>query len=961
MAHIQLFISAVTSEFRSYRDSLRDDLTQPDVSVVVQEGFVPTGTTTLKKLDHHIKHCTAVIHLVGNATGASAGEPSLSDLKELYPDLAKRLPALKEVIETGTSRLSYTQWEAYLAIYLRKPLLIAVPEADEQRDQSTGVDQQAAQQAHLERLKALGHYAEIKFANADRLAIAVLKSPVLRQLVQAGQFPQLRAAVAGPLTEAGISHRPKPIVLPYPSIHTLLKGRDELMAALHQSLVRPAAGPHASVISNAIHGLGGIGKTRAAVEYAWHHREDYTAVLFVVANTPEDLRRNLAALVEPSVLDLPEQKVEDEEARATAVVRWLNQIPGWLLIIDNVDTEPAAEAVENLLAELEGGHVLITSRLARWSAAVERLDLGVLSDEAAVSFLLERTAKDRRKTADDEAQARIMARELGNLALALEQAGAYINRNRHSFATYLAEWHAKRAKVTAWFDERVMKYPNSVAVTWQTSFDQLGAPARALLQRLAWLGPEPIPESLLDVAVPDDSDADQRAALADLETYSLVTRASEAPTFTVHRLVQDVTRRSLDNVRSRQSLVSALRWIDAAFSGDPDDLRVRPTLDPLAPHVRAVTDHADAGGIPVPTAALLGQLADLLQSRVPLAEVEPLYRRALAIFDRLAKADPDNAGLQHYLLAYYSRIGDVLVAQGNLPEALKSFRDSLAIADRLAKADPDNAGWQRALAVSYGLVGGNLMMQGNLPEALKSLRGAVSMFERLATADQDNAGWQRDLSVTYIRIGDVLEAQGHLPEALKSFRDALSIRKRLAEVDPDNTGWQRDLSVSYNRVGDVLVAQGDLPDALKSFRDGLAIAERLAEVDPDNTDRQRNLSISYEKIGDLLAAQGKGPEALKSFHDTFVIRERLAKADPANVLWQTDLLASHWKLASQGDDSARRWPLIVETLRKLKADDKLTHEQATRWLPEAEKRLAELNEPNPTPRRRSRHRVRKRT
>jgi len=200
MAHIQLFISAVTAEFRSYRDSLRNHLTQPDVSVAVQEDFL-AGTKTLQKLDHYIKHCTAVIHLVGNATGASAGEPSLSDLETLYPDLAARLPALKQVIETGTPRLSYTQWAAYLAIYHRKPLLIAVPEAEEQRDQSIDADQRAAQQAHLERLEALGHYAEIKFANADRLVIAVLRS----QPVQAGLFPQLRPPVDLPKPPPTIS------------------------------------------------------------------------------------------------------------------------------------------------------------------------------------------------------------------------------------------------------------------------------------------------------------------------------------------------------------------------------------------------------------------------------------------------------------------------------------------------------------------------------------------------------------------------------------------------------------------------------------------------------------------------------------------------------------------------------------------------------------------------------------
>jgi len=69
----------------------------------------------------------------------------------------------------------------------------------------------------------------------------------------------------------------------------------------------------------------------------------------------------------------------------------------------------------------------------------------------------------------------------------------------------------------------------------------------------------------------------------------------------------------------------------------------------------------------------------------------------------------------------------VLVAQGNLPEALKSYRDGLAIADRLAKADPGNAGGQRDLSVSYNKMGDVLVDQGNLPEALKSFRDGLAM------------------------------------------------------------------------------------------------------------------------------------------------------------------------------------------------------------------------------------------
>jgi hypothetical protein len=113
------------------------------------------------------------------------------------------------------------------------------------------------------------------------------------------------------------SERPKPIALPYPSIGNLFKGREEFLQGLGESLKQ---GGHTAIVSHAIYGLGGIGKTRAAVEYAWAHRNEYSALLFVVAETPEALRRNLAALV--GIL-VPTLDTADDTVRLQAVVDWL--------------------------------------------------------------------------------------------------------------------------------------------------------------------------------------------------------------------------------------------------------------------------------------------------------------------------------------------------------------------------------------------------------------------------------------------------------------------------------------------------------------------------------------------------------------------------------------------------------------------------------------------------------------
>ena len=80
----------------------------------------------------------------------------------------------------------------------------------------------------------------------------------------------------------------------------------------------------------------------------------------------------------------------------------------------------------------------------------------------------------------------------------------------------------------------------------------------------------------------------------------------------------------------------------------------------------------------------------------------------------------------------------------------------MAIAERLAEADPNNAGWQRDLSVSHNKIGDVLVDQGDLSGALDSYRPSMAIRERLAKADPNNAGWQRDLSVSRSKIGDVL-------------------------------------------------------------------------------------------------------------------------------------------------------------------------------------------------------------
>ncbi len=449
---LHVFVSATSRDLRSYRGAVAVWLREHGHEPVVQDDFdvQPDFVTIARMLRDKLSPCDAVICLIGDYYGF---EPC---------DFPK-----------GEARRSYTQLEYELASAFNRPVHLFFTTADTPRD---GCPDQSPEQAQLQQA-----YRK-RLQERDNIWYSFTSLGHLLTQLGSIRFQ----ATAG-----------RPMNLPYASIGSLFKGRDAFLEQLRTALTHRPTHVAAVISRQVIHGLWGVGKTRTAIEYAHRHAPEYTALLYVSADSPQSLHSNLAQLAGAMVLNLPEQDAREEQVQLAAVLRWLEQHPGWFLILDNVDTPEAALAVEEKLTRLSMGHVVITSRLAQWGPAVEPLALDVLDEGAAADFLLEKTQGQRRTKPTDAADARALARNLDGLALALEQAGAFIKKHRGSFADYRTRWQKQETKVLEWFDQREMKYPRSVAVTWETSMDRLGADGRGLLRILAWLAAEPIPRRSL--------------------------------------------------------------------------------------------------------------------------------------------------------------------------------------------------------------------------------------------------------------------------------------------------------------------------------------------------------------------------------------------------------------------------------------------------------------------------------
>jgi tetratricopeptide (TPR) repeat protein len=182
---VRIFLSTVSDEFRAYRDALRGDLTRHNVEVKVQEDFKDLGRGTLDKLDVYIAHCDAVVHLVGDMTGSAPEELPLRALRNKHPDLADKLPPLGEMLGSGIS-LSYTQWEAWLALYHDKSLFIVKAGDGAERGPSYAPTEasRAAQAGHLAGLREAGRYPGAFTGPAD-LAGYIFSTGILDLLVEA--------------------------------------------------------------------------------------------------------------------------------------------------------------------------------------------------------------------------------------------------------------------------------------------------------------------------------------------------------------------------------------------------------------------------------------------------------------------------------------------------------------------------------------------------------------------------------------------------------------------------------------------------------------------------------------------------------------------------------------------------------------------------------------------------------
>ncbi|MEV3985315.1 tetratricopeptide repeat protein [Nonomuraea sp. NPDC049758] len=736
----------------------------------------------------------------------------------------------------------------------------------------------------------------------------------ITQIIQQGTqrpLPQVDA-VQVPPGLSGLPRRPAAAFI----------GRDAALTALRQTL-RDTTGT--GVISQAVVGLGGVGKSELALQYAYHHRQEYRLVWWIDADGPDLIRAGLVALARALTCGIDSVAAEQataEEASAWAL-SWLSTQAGWLIIFDNV--EEVAD-IEPYLARLTHGHVLITTRRdVGWQQLhTTPLRLDLLPRPASITLLSDLIGPPGNANASGLGE---LAEWLGDLPLALTQAGAYITRTpRMSLTRYLDLLKTSPARMYAAAPaggdvERV------VARVWMLSQARIHAVsplAGNLLNVLACFAPDNLPCTVL-TGFHDADELQVDEALALLASYSLITLttslgqgltpAHSEDLVSVHRLIQAVTLSQLTPTQRDSVRHNAADLLLAVLREDPGNPSNWSVYRSLLPHARIVLPLDSAGlrqvvdylsasgdytaavhlqqqihthatstlGVDHPhtlaarhnLASCTGQAGDAAAARDQLAALLPVRERVLGA------EHPHTLSTRHYLADWTGQAGDAAAARDQLA-ALLPVRERV-----LGAEHPHTLITRHYLADWTG-------QAGDAAAARDQLAALLPIHERVNCAEHPHVQIPQHYLILMARhfLADWTGKAGDAAAARDQLAALLPIHERVDGAEHPHTLNARNMLANWTgQAGDAAAARDQLAALLP-------VRERVLGAEHPHT------LITRHYLADWTGQAGDAAAARDQLAALLPIHERVDGAEHPHTLNARNMLAN-W-IGQAGDAAAAR-------------------------------------------------------
>jgi hypothetical protein len=771
-------------------------------------------------------------------------------------------------------QLSYSELEHETAEQRGMPRLVFLLGEDTEGPAALFADLEygARQQAFRVRLAGSG------VTTATVTSPAELETAVLQALTALPR-PEPRSASTGAATTA--VQRP---VWTIPARVRGFTGRADLLAEVEAAL--RSGGP---AVVQAVTGMGGIGKTTAAIEYAHRHHDAFDIAWWVPAENPALLPERLAELA--LALDL----TTATDPVGVGVARLLGELARrdrWLLVFDNAD-DP--RALSQFLPE-GPGRVLITSRNPAWRGIA--VTVGVREFTRAESItLLHRLAPD---LTDDKADR--VAGAVGDLPLAVEQAGSLLADTGLTVDKYL-RLLAERAYDLLDHDPGGA-YPQSLAASWAVAFDRLAADdptALDLLTVVAWCGPEPVPLSLLT----DHPDAlpDQLRSIATdpllLARCTTILHRRGMATVTPHGIQLHRIPAALLRARSQTSEVTApafwaatvVRMLDQAaprdLRKDRKDLSSWTPWRRLLPHILAAAGRDEAlDAVPAEATRLLDHAASyLLGGSGEVQAAAAVYERAYDVRrDKFGEDHPDT-------LSSASNLARNLWWLGDYQRARALDEDTLTRRRRILGED------HLDILTSASQLATDLFGLGNYPQARELQEATLTRRRRILGDDHPYTLFSANLLALFLwSLGDYRQARQLQDDTVTR------MRRILGEDHPDTLA-------SASLLGAVVWSLGDHRQARQLLNDTFTRSRRILGNDHWAT------LLSAQHLGMAVWSLGDYQQARQLQNDTLTRLRRVLGENHFLTLREASLLGL--TLCSMGEQQ-QACQLQTDTLARLR-------------------------------------------
>lgn len=689
----------------------------------------------------------------------------------------------------------------------------------------------------------------------------------------------------------------------------------------------------------ALYGIGGVGKTQLAVEYVRRHQTTYTAIFWILATDRTTLLKGFQD-IGLSVGCFNTTTGLEPTTAAKLVLSWLRKQKDWLLVFDNLDD---ITAIHGFLPESTwAGHTIITTRNSNViGIPAEKLEVPVCDIPDAVELLLTRSELPTPWKDDIKAEAAAIVHELGRLALAIEQAAAYIREAAKDIKKFLPRYRANRKRLLARIPSGNWTYHDSVATTWTLSFQTIkeqNPEVVKLLQLFAFLNPEGIFVDFL-VAGSGELDDEVRHIIEDpftldeavftLEQFSLINRLEDGR-IRIHRLIQVVIRDDMSSTEFEHQVEASLKLCEAAFpplaswSGNPDVLHVcRQFQEQIVPIL--VLESCTRTELWGRTAGRVGKfLSDDGNYRV----AEELLSGAVEVNTRLFGTQ-NLATLQNMvdLAANYTEQHRGMKATELLKQALEGFRRCLG------EEHTETLSTMSLLGVTYWNIGrpkeSTELCERAVEECTKSLGDehpiTLTCLSRLAISywgqsrlDEALTLEERVLDGRRRVFGEgheeTLRAMGNLAityysqrkfdKAAELDRETWEGRRRLLGSEhPDTIHSMLNLAWTYS-------TQGKLAEALELQKSALETSRKvLGEHHPETLAAVGAIGATYRK-------QGRIEDAAKLFESLLVREERVLGDDDPGTIETMVMLALLCKQLKRLDDAAHYISLAKSSIAK---------------------------------------------